>query len=160
MYVAACAYDGGESRLTAFGVVGDVTVNLCVGYRRGLGRCALGPRNFKRNVIVLDLNDAACSGEGLHENLRSTCDAQFMCRQDFGCDGVIGRGCAHVSAKGAVFGDGNVAAGKALDDGACGRGTHGADGDVGLVLDGLCDGRGNFAVEFFGLQFFVFAQTI
>ena len=73
MDVAACAYDGGESRLAAFGVVGDVTVNLCVGHRRGLGRCvlvcccwncrALGPRDFKRNVVVLDLNDTTRGGE-------------------------------------------------------------------------------------------------
>lgn len=41
---------------------------------------------------------------------RSARDAQFVCGQDFGCDGVIGRCCTHVSAKGTVFGKRDVTA--------------------------------------------------
>ena len=109
---------------------------------------------------MVDLNDTASGGERFAQDSGTANDVQLVGGQNFGCDGVIGRGGTHVSAKRAVFGDSDVIAGKSFDDGPCGGGTHGAEGNVGFVLDGLCDGRGNFAVEFFGLQFFVLAQTV
>lgn len=93
--VGICADNGCESRLACFGVVRDV---------------AMEKRIVKGNVLMIDLNDTACDGERLCENLRSARDVQFVCGQGFGCDRVIGRGGAHVSAKGTVFGKRDVTA--------------------------------------------------
>ena len=41
-----------------------------------------------------------------------------------------------------------------------GNSTVVAEQSTETILDGLCDGGRNFAIEFFGLQFFVFTQTV